>query len=215
MKNLDSVNIRVKDIGDAYMLGNSKYNDRKSQYLIEYVISILEKVYSEDRRISLLGKMEIPVACFCALKAVYLEFMEIKNKQRVISNMFGIPKSSITGDLTTFIKSNGNFKAYVNDLQYDATTPKKAIKNLSIIWGNLNLEKLHDFSKLESLKLVIGDVYTTTGKNIEFLSNINAITGNIYTNDDTIIEQVKDILYVGGSIYNTRDGEVKKINRKK
>ena len=75
------------------------------------------------------------------------------------------------------------------------------------------MEKLHDFSKLESLKLVIGDVYTTTGKNIEWLSNIKAITGNIYTSDNVIIEQFKDILYVGGSIYNTRNGDVVKTYR--
>ena len=215
MKNLDSVDLRVKNIGNAYILGKSKYNDRKSESLMEHGISILEKIDSNDRKTSIAGKLEIPAAYYYALKAIYTEFMEIRNKQREISKVFGIPKKEITGDLTTFINSKGNYKAYTSDLQYDITTPRRAISSLEIVWGNLYLEKLHDFSKLESLKLVIGDIYTTSGKNAEYLSNINAITGDIYTKDDTIIEQVKDILYVGGSIYDTRDGEVKKVNIKK
>ena len=212
MKNLDYVDFRIKAIGDAYMLGKSKYNKRKAESLMEHGISILERVDSNDRNMT---KLEIPVAYYYALRAIYTDFMEIRNKQREISKVFGIPKKKITGDLATFINSKGNYKAYANDLQYDITTPKRAISRLEIVWGNLYLEKLHDFSKLKSLKLVIGDIYTTSGKNAEYLSNIDAVTGDIYTSDDTIIEQVKDILYVGGSIYDTRDGEVKKVNIKK
>ena len=214
MRYLDSVDLRVKDISNAYILGKSKYNDRKSESLMEHGVSILEKIDSNDRKTSIAGKLEIPAAYYYALKAIYAEFMEIRNKQREISKVFKITKNEITGDLTTLINSDGNFKAYVNDFQYDITTPKKAIKNIEIFWGNLYLEKLHDFSKLESLKLVIGDVYTTTGKNIEWLSNIKAITGNIYASDNAIIEQFKDILYVGGSIYNTRNGDVVKTYKR-
>ena len=46
MKNLDSVDLRVKNIGNAYILGKSKYNDRKSESLMEHGISILEKFES-------------------------------------------------------------------------------------------------------------------------------------------------------------------------
>ena len=211
MKNLNSVSGDVISISDAYMLARSKHNTRKSEKTMDRYISLLEDFDSKDNKLS--RSIEIPALYLYALKAIYSEFAEVKGKQRQLHKVFKIPKKEITGDLTTLINSDGNFKAYVNDFQYDITTPKKAIKNIEIFWGNLYLEKLHDFSKLESLKLVIGDVYTTTGKNIEWLSNIK-ITGNIYTSDNAIIEQFKDILYVGGSIYNTRNGDAVKTYKR-
>ena len=212
MRNLNSFSGDVISISDVYMLARSKHNTRKSEKTMDRYISLLEDFDSKDNKLS--RNLEIPALYLYTLKAIYSEFAEVKGKQRQLYKIFKIPKKEITGDLTTFINSDGNFKAYVNDFQYDITTPKKAIKNIEIFWGNLYLEKLHDFSKLESLKLVIGDVYTTTGKNIEWLSNIKAITGNIYTSDNTIIEQFKDILYVGGSIYNTRNGDVVKTYKR-
>lgn len=212
MRNLDSVSYDNTSIISAYMLTRSKHNTRKSEKTMDRYISLLEDFDSKDNKLS--RSLEIPALYLYTLKAIYSEFAEVKGKQRQLYKIFKIPKKEITGDLTTFINSDGNFKAYVNDFQYDITTPNKAIKNIEIFWGNLYLEKLHDFSKLESLKLVIGDVYTTTGKNIEWLSNIKAITGNIYTSDNAIIEQFKDILYVGGSIYNTRNGDVVKTYKR-
>ena len=212
MRNLDSVSYDITSKSDAYMLARSKHNTRKSEKTMDRYISLLEDFDSKDNKLS--RSLEIPALYLYTLKAIYSEFAEVKGKQRQLHKVFKIPKKEITGDLTTLINSDGNFKAYVNDFQYDITTPKKAIKNIEIFWGNLYLEKLHDFSKLESLKLVIGDVYTTTGKNIEWLSNIKAITGDIYASDNAIIEQFKDILYVGGSIYNTRNGDVVKTYKR-
>lgn len=212
MRNLNSVSGDVISISDAYMLARSKHNIRKSEKAMDRYTSLLKDFDSRANKLS--RSLEIPALYIYALKAIYSEFLETKSKKRKLHRIFKIPNNEITGDLSTLINSNGNLKAYVQDFQYDITIPKKAIDNIEVFWGNLHLEKLHDFSKLESLKLVIGDVYTTTGKNIEWLSNIKAITGNIYTSDNAIIEQFKDILYVGGSIYNTRNGDVVKTYKR-
>ena len=206
MEKLDSISIEDISISDVYMLSNTNYN--KSEKAVDKCISILERINSKNSKV--LRGLEIPSAYFYALKSIYNYFLEEKEKTKQISRLFGIPKKEITGDLTALLNSKGSIKAFVNDFQYDITTTRKAIQNIEIFWGNLYLEKLHDFSKLASLKLVIGDVYTTEGKEVKWLSNINAITGDFYTEDDIFAKQARDILNVRGSIYNTRNGEVVK-----
>ncbi len=186
-----------------------KYNNERTEKAIEKA----GELFNSDKE-GLARVIEIPALYYYSIKAIYSDFLEIKRKKAILSKEFSIPKQEITGDLATFISSNGEYKAYVDDLQYDITTSKKVIKNLEIVWGNLHLEKLDDFSKLESLKIVIGDVYTMKGKNAETLTNITTVTGNIYSEDNSIIDYAKNITYIGGDIYNTRTGEKVKINKK-
>ena len=185
-----------------------KFDGKKSKMTMEKGIDAFAKVNN-----SKVGCLYLPITAFYMISGILAESKEVKAKMQTLMTVFPFSKDEITGDLTTFIESKGNLKAYVNDLQYDASIPTSSIKNLQILWGDAYFEKLDDFSKLESLKAIIGNLYTTTGKSVEQLKQLEIITGSIYTKDDNIVEKSNDILYVGGSIYNTRNGDVVKTYR--
>lgn len=185
-------------------LSDSKIvNRQKSKRIMERGTLALSNVLSSKKK-----ALYLPLSIHYIVNGILTEEKAAKEKAQFLINNFSLCRSDITGSATSFIESNGNIKVYVNDLQYDVSIKDLSIKNLSIIWGDAYLEKLHDFSKLEHLKAVIGDCYTTTGDNVDYLKNIDVITGNFYTNDERIIDAIKDI-YIGGNIYNESKQAVK------
>ena len=212
----DVTNLNIENISKAYFLAN--YNRKnKSSIFINKGVSLVDRITTscQTKGLRTKEKIEIPLVLYYGMRYMIEDAKETHKKKEIVRNLFSLSKKDVTGDFTSLLDANGKIKAFVNDFDYSAAVSDNVIKNIEIFWGNLNLEKLHDFSKLESLKIVIGDLYTLTGTNREWLSNIDAVTGNIYTSDDEIIEQAKNILYVGGSIYNNKNGETVKVNIKR
>lgn len=177
-------NINLERIID--LSKSDKFNRNKSKQILEKGIDAFSKMGSSKREC-----LYLPITTFYIISGLLAESKEIKAKKEVLIDMLSLPKDSITGDLTTFIKSRGDIKAYVNDLQYDISIPRSSIKNLHILWGDAYFEKLHDFSKLENLKVIIGDLYITEDKNIEQLEQLELITGNIYARNYSDLEDSK------------------------
>ena len=218
MYKLDFARSDFKNLVKASVLVSDKYNKRTCDKIMMKNIKVLDKIYFQKgiKNNFISRGFRLSKVFVNSLKAMYFDYVETEQKRESVHELFNIPKEEITGDFTKFIESSGEFKAYVNDFQYDATTPKENIKNIQIFYGNLHLEKLHDFSYLDSLKIVVGNLYTTTGINKEQLGNIDVVTGNFYSTDEEIIDYVKDILIVGGSIYNSKNGEeAVKVNIKR
>ena len=195
------MSINVEKI--LYLSDNKIVNRQKSKRIMDRGTLALSNVLSSTKKV-----WYLPLSIYYIVNAILTEEKETKEKTQFLINNFSLCRSDITGSVTSFIESSGNIKAYVNDFQYDISIKDSSIKNLSIIWGDAYLEKLHDFSKLEQLKAVIGDCYTTTGDNIDYLKNIDVITGDFYTKDEKIIDAIKDI-YIGGNIYNESKQAVK------
>lgn len=195
------MSINVEKI--LYLSDNKIVNRQKSKRIMDRGTLALSNVLSSTKKV-----LYLPLSIYYIVNAILTEEKETKEKTQFLINNFSLCRSDITGSVTSFIESSGNIKAYVNDFQYDISIKDSSIKNLSIIWGDAYLEKLHDFSKLEQLKAVIGDCYTTTGDNIDYLKNIDVITGDFYTKDEKIIDAIKDI-YIGGNIYNESKQAVK------
>lgn len=144
-----------------------------------------------------------------------VENINIKRlRKKILSGLFDIPKDKITGDFSSFLKKESHYEVFVDDFQYSALVPNDKLSSLNIIWGDANLQKLHDFEKLTNLKVVIGDVYTSDAINTNGLNNLEVVTGDLHIEKLDCINDLKNLIYVGGKIY-TKNGIVDHHAKKK
>ena len=53
------------------------------------------------------------------------------------------------------------------------------MRDLKAIWGDANLEKLHDFQDL-NLRVVMGNTYLSDAENMEQINKLRVITGDLH-----------------------------------
>ena len=131
----------------------------------------------------------------------------ISRRVKAISKVLEVDSTLVTGDLTSFIKSDINYSYFVSDLQYDASVSLDKMASLELIWGDAHLEKLHDFSYLSSLRCVIGNLYATTAENVEGLRGLGVVTGDVHL-EQFDMEQISFFFFfhISGRIY-AKDGD--------
>lgn len=153
--------------------------------------------------------MLLPVAFVMGLRGCYYEIHDRKRREKAFSKMFDVNPEMVTGDLTTFISSDTRFPYFVDSFQYDASVSLDRMKALAVIWGDANLQKLHDFNYATGLNVVIGDLYTSTAINPSGLENLQVVTGDMHMEQFDDLDFLNESLYVGGKVY-TKKGVVSK-----
>lgn len=184
---------------------NNKYKGIKTKKLYDQSCDLIAKAngdyyYESGKtgRALLLSKVFITM-----LRGLYQEEVDIKKREKAISSIFSISKDKVTGDYTKFIQSEQKYPIFVNDFQYDASISLSRLKKLKMVWGDANLQKLHDFENL-SLEIVMGNVYTSTACNTKKM-NLKVVTGDLHIEDLKEMPNLNSLIYVGGKIY-TKDG---------
>lgn len=192
---------------------DKKLNGEKLRKISMKCCDLIEKI--NDDSYSALGNARrcilMPVAIVTGMRGVYQEFLDIKRREKIISKVLDVESKLVTGDLTTFISSDTRFPYFVDNLQYDASISLDRMQALKLVWGDIDLRKLHDFSYVKSLQTVMGDVYISTAENIDELKHLQVVTGDIYMEQLDNISFFGDSLYVGGMIY-TKQGPYKQDN---
>lgn len=186
------------------LANNKKLNGTKSKKLTAKSCELayrLKELYHDDK--SKVKKTFLGLRAFTyAMRGFSNEKLEIRKKKKIAAGLFSVSKDKIAGDYELFIMSDENVEIYVNDFQYDASVPLRNLTKLRIIWGDVNLQKLHDYKYLNQLSIIIGDVYMSDAINVDGAKNLEIVTGNIYAERLKDIDELKGLSYVGGRIYH-------------
>lgn len=183
---------------------DKNFKGKKFQKLCNRSSELISKVMDVDYYdgCSAFGKtMLLTDAFVTTLRGVYQESRDIKNRERIVSKVFSIPKDQVTGDFSTFISSDNCFPVYVSDFQYDASVSKSRLASLKMLFGDADLRKLHDFQYLDSLNVVMGNVYTSFATNSDGLSNLEVVTGDMHFENFDKVPNLENLSYLGGHIY--------------
>lgn len=163
--------------------------------------SLLELEYSDSIYDKIKGYLITGNLFSTIVKSIMIEEMEISQKTKMASKLFNISKDKITGDLEKLSSPINNIRIFVNDFQYDGSVSLDKLSKLNVIWGDTNLEKLHDFKYLKSLRVVMGDLYIGNFVNEDSISKLKVVTGDLHIENLNNTDLVDNMIYVGGNIY--------------
>ena len=187
----------VKLSSDAKLNGDSskKLADKGCQFITD----LRDSYYRDESQLKRI--VMVSGAAVTTIGAIFLEAREIKKKEKLASKLFDVPLKSITGDCTKFITSKENYSVYVQDFQYDASISLDKMRDLKAIWGDANLEKLHDFQDL-NLRVVMGNTYLSDAENMGQINKLRVITGDLHIGNLEILDYLNRSIYIGGHVYH-------------
>ena len=150
--------------------------------------------------------LRMPAAYMTAIKCINKSRVIAPKRKNLIVEHLGVPAELVALDDAQLKTPNTQFTCFANDLYYDGTIPSESLESIKLIFGDANLQKLHDFSSLTSLEAIIGNLNATTATNSNALENLKVVTGDLHVEQMTDLSFLSGIEYVGGSIY-TKEGE--------
>lgn len=138
-------------------------------------ISILSYDYSDKAIVIRIGRICCISLFICV--GVVVESWEKYYKKIRLRNILKCDQMSLAVDINELLNKKANTEFLGDNLEYDADTLDDYLRNIKVVFGNVDLRALKDSSCLNNLVYVMGDLHLGS---LQGLEKLEYVGGKIY-----------------------------------